>query len=130
MKDQQSNLRSRLRPARALFVLALFLAIWGPLPAFAHENLGDDELAVANWMLIAAFVVAVMGAVALLWAARSGQFSNIEESKYRMLETADEYDALVGAAPPPSEAAAAPREETRKPSGAPSAATTAPGARG
>jgi cbb3-type cytochrome oxidase maturation protein len=84
--------------ARLCVVLSGLLLTFTPSPAFAHDNLGGDELAVANWMLIAAIVVAVMGVVALAWAARAGQFSNVEESKYRMLDLADDYDALMATA--------------------------------
>ncbi len=66
-----------------------------PGTALAHDNLGGDELAVANWMLIGALVVLVMGVLAGIWAARSGQFSNIEESKYTMLDTAEDFDAIM-----------------------------------
>jgi len=66
-----------------------------PGQALAHDNLGGDELAMSSLMLIGAVVVAAMGALALIWAARGGQFNNVEESKYSMLENADEYDPLL-----------------------------------
>jgi len=64
---------------RGLIGLGGALLIAAPSPALAHDNLGGDELAVANWMLIAAVVVIVMGVLAGIWAAKSGQFTNIED---------------------------------------------------
>lgn len=102
--------RQRLHKARllaGLWAAAVgLLLLAAPAPAFAHDNIGGDELAVANWMLVAALVVAAMGVLALVWGARAGQFSNVEESKYRMLDTAEDYDALM--------AAAAERDRARK----------------
>jgi len=66
-----------------------------PSQALAHDNLGGDELAMSSLMLIGAVVVAAMGGLALIWAAKAGQFKNVEESKYSMLETADDYDPLI-----------------------------------
>jgi len=91
-------MNKKYRLSEILFILAGFLLIWAPSTAFAHDNLGDDELATAGWMLIAAIVVALMGALTLLWAARSGQFNNIEESKFRMIELADDYDSVMAQA--------------------------------
>lgn len=88
-------MKQRFRLSRYLSVLSVLLLVLAPSPAFAHDNLGGDELAVANWMLLSALVVAAMGVLALVWAVRSGQFSNVEESKYRMLELADNYDRII-----------------------------------
>ena len=88
-------MKQKLRLSKVLFGLSAFLLVMGPTPAFAHDNLGGDELAAAGWMLVAALVVAAMGAAALVWAIRAGQFNNVEESKYTMLETADNYDAIM-----------------------------------
>ena len=66
-----------------------------PSPAFAHDNLGGDELAVANWMLIAALVTIVIGIMWWVWAARNGQFNDIESSKYSMLDMAEDYDTIM-----------------------------------
>jgi cbb3-type cytochrome oxidase maturation protein len=88
-------MKHRLRLSKILFALSAFLLVMGPSPAFAHDNLGGDELAAIFWMLVSALVVAAMGAVALIWALRTGQFNNVEESKYTMLDTADNYDAIM-----------------------------------
>ena len=85
----------KLLLSKALLVIAALLIAASPTQAFAHENVGGDELAAANWMLLGALVVAVTGVLAGIWAWRSGQFSNIEESKYTMLELADDYDAIM-----------------------------------
>jgi nitrogen fixation-related uncharacterized protein len=66
-----------------------------PTVASAHDNIGDDELAVANWMLVGALVTIIMGIFMGLWAFRSGQFNNVEESKFTMLDTADDFDAIM-----------------------------------
>jgi len=94
--------QQRLRVMRALFALGGLLLIAAPSTASAHDNLGGDELAASNWMLICALVVLVMGVLAAVWAARAGQFSNVEESKYTMLDTAEDYDAIMAAAPDPA----------------------------
>jgi nitrogen fixation-related uncharacterized protein len=91
-------MRAKITLMRTLVGLGGLLMIVAPAPALAHDNLGGDELAVANWMLISALVVIVMGILAGVWAARSGQFNNVEESKYRMLETAEDYDATMAEA--------------------------------
>lgn len=91
-------MRAKLRLMRVLIGMGGTLLITMPSSALAHDNIGGDELAAANWMLIAALVTVVMGVLAGIWAWRSGQFSNIEESKYRMLDTADDYDAIMAEA--------------------------------
>ena len=91
-------MKARMRIGRFLFVLGTGAAALAPTGAFAHDNLGGDELAVANWMLIAAVFVALLGALAMIWAAMSGQFSNIEDSKYTMLDTAEDFDAIMAEA--------------------------------
>ncbi len=75
--------------------LGAFLLAAMPTIASAHDGVGDDELAVANWMLVGAIVTIVLGVFMGLWAARSGQFNNVEESKYKMLEHAEDYDAIM-----------------------------------
>jgi nitrogen fixation-related uncharacterized protein len=82
--------RKRLFAVGAGLLLAL-----APASAFAHDNLGGDELAAANWMLIGAIITIVIGLVWGVWAFNSGQFSNVEESKYRMLDLAEDYDAIM-----------------------------------
>ena len=73
---------------------ALFTAL-APTQAWAHDNLGGDELAVANWMLIGAIITVVMGLLMGVWAWRNGQFTNIESSKYSMLETSEDLDQIM-----------------------------------
>lgn len=107
-------MRTELRLSRILIALGVGLLVMGPSPALAHDNLGGDELAVANWMLVAAFVVLAMGVLAAIWAARSGQFSNVEESKYRMLDNADDYDAILAEADRQALAAKAAAAEAEK----------------
>jgi cbb3-type cytochrome oxidase maturation protein len=92
------EMRAKAIMVKALALVSGLLLLMTPSPAFAHDNVGGDELAVANWMLISALVVAGLGALALIWAVRAGQFSNVEESKFTMLETADDYDSIMAAA--------------------------------
>ena len=63
-------------------------------PALAHDNLGGDELAMAFWMFAFSVAIAFTGACCLWWASRTGQFTNIEEAKYRMLENAPDLDDM------------------------------------
>jgi hypothetical protein len=85
--------RKRWIAAAGGFLLAL-----APARVFAHDNVGGDELAVANWMLVGAIITIVLGLIWGVWALRAGQFSNVEESKYRMLELAEDYDAIMAEA--------------------------------
>ena len=100
------------------WAVAAFLLLAVPTIASAHENVGDDELAVSNWMLVGAMVTIVMGLFMGYWAFRSGQFSNVEESKFTMLDTAEDYEAIM--AESDAREAALLAEETRaanKPAG-------------
>ncbi|MEO8286431.1 MAG: cbb3-type cytochrome oxidase assembly protein [Chloroflexota bacterium] len=90
-------MKAKMRLMRMLVGMGGVMMIVAPSTAFAHDNLGGDELATANWMLVGALITIVLGILAGLWAARSGQFSNIEDSKYTMLETAEDYDAIMAA---------------------------------
>ena len=99
----------KLRLMRILVGLGGFMLTIAPGTALAHDNLGGDELATANWMLVGAMITIVMGILAGVWAARSGQFSNIEDSKYTMLETAEDYDATMAEADERERAAKAAR---------------------
>lgn len=92
MKNNNSihQLAARLTLAAGTLALALV-----PTAASAHDNLGGDELATANWMLVGAMVTIVIGVFWGIWAAKTGQFSNVEESKYVMLENAEDYDAIM-----------------------------------
>jgi nitrogen fixation-related uncharacterized protein len=75
--------------------MAVCLLLAMPTIASAHENVGDDELAVSNWMLVGAMFTIVMGLFMGYWAFRSGQFSNVEESKFTMLDTAEDYESIM-----------------------------------
>jgi nitrogen fixation-related uncharacterized protein len=88
-------MRSRIKLMRVLFGVGAFLLVTAPSTAFAHDNLGGDELAAANWMLLGALVTILMGVLAGYWAIRAGQFSNVEESKYKMLDASEDYDAIM-----------------------------------
>jgi nitrogen fixation-related uncharacterized protein len=74
------------------------MLVMAPGTAFAHDNLGGDELATANWMLIGAMVTIVIGLLWGLWAINSGQFNNIEESKFTMLDNSEDFDAVMAEA--------------------------------
>ena len=91
-------MKPKLLTMRILLLLAGFMLVAAPSSAFAHENVGGDELAAANWMLIGAFIVALTGILAGFWAWRSGQFTNVEDSKYEMLNTADDFDEIMAEA--------------------------------
>lgn len=94
MKSNHNYSQQRLM-ARIVQVTGAALLSLVPSVASAHDNLGGDELAVANWMLIGALVTVVIGIFWGVWALKSGQFSNIESSKYTMLENAEDYDAIM-----------------------------------
>jgi nitrogen fixation-related uncharacterized protein len=88
-------MKRNFRQARILLSLGVLMLALAPGTALAHDNLGGDELAMSNLMFIGAMIVIVMGIIAGIWAWQAGQFNNIEESKYRMLEIADDYDAVM-----------------------------------
>ncbi|MEO5952620.1 MAG: hypothetical protein ABIQ44_09170 [Chloroflexia bacterium] len=94
MKSNNNNSIHRLAARLTLVTGALALALV-PSAVSAHDNLGGDELATANWMLVGAMVTVVIGVFWGIWAAKTGQFSNVEESKYVMLENAEDYDAIM-----------------------------------
>jgi nitrogen fixation-related uncharacterized protein len=91
-------MKATVRFAKWAIIMGSLALLVAPSPAFAHDNVGGDELAVANWMLISALVVAAMGIVAIIWAVRAGQFTNVEASKYSMIELSDDYDAVMAQA--------------------------------
>ncbi len=72
----------------------LLVLISAGAPVYAHDNLGGDEMSMALTIFLAGMVTMVGAAVAMWWAYRSGQFSNVEEAKYRMLEDAPDLDTL------------------------------------
>ena len=121
-------MKTKVRFARLTLIMGGLTLIAAPAPAFAHDNVGGDELAVANWMLISALVVAAMGILALIWAARAGQFTNVEDSKYTMLELADDFDAVMADAEARERAAkeAMQRSADRAKSGETAAPTSGP----
>jgi nitrogen fixation-related uncharacterized protein len=88
----------KLKLMRVLVGLGGAMLVFAPSSALAHDNLGGDELAATNWMLIGAMLVVLMGVLAGLWAIQSGQFSNVEESKFRMIDLAEDYDAVMAEA--------------------------------
>ncbi len=67
--------------ARAVLVIGVIMLALVPKPALAHDNLGGDELAVANWMLVFAMITVVIGALWGIWGLMNGQFDGIESSK-------------------------------------------------
>jgi nitrogen fixation-related uncharacterized protein len=91
-------MRSKLILMRRIAALGAFLLAVTPSLASAHDNLGGDELAAAYWMLVGAIVVIVLAVLAGLWAFRAGQFSNVEESKFRMIDNSEDYDAIMAEA--------------------------------
>ena len=105
---------AKLRLMRTLVGLGGALLVFAPSAALAHDNLGGDELAATNWMLVGAFVVILMGLLAGLWAMRNGQFNNVEESKYRMIDLSEDYDRVMSEADERERAARAAAEEAAK----------------
>lgn len=81
--------------ARATVIIGVIMLALVPTPAMAHDNLGGDELAVANWMLVFAMVTVVIGVLWGIWGLMNGQFNSIESSKYTMLDTADDYEGIM-----------------------------------
>jgi nitrogen fixation-related uncharacterized protein len=94
MKKRINQSRHRTAARIVLVVGAMGVAL-APSRAWAHDNLGGDELAVANWMLVGALVTVVLGVLWGVWALKTGQFNNVEASKYTMLENAEDYDAIM-----------------------------------
>ena len=88
-------MRPSKEPTRILLSLGVVLFALLPSSALAHDNLGGDELAMSSVMLIGAIIVTALALVAGIWAWQAGQFSNIEESKHRMLDIADNYDEVM-----------------------------------
>lgn len=90
-------MNTKLRNRGIAAVAGLLLALV-PASALAHDNVGGDELAAANWMLIGAIITIVIGLIWAVWALRAGQFDNVEQSKYRMLELSEDFDAIMAEA--------------------------------
>jgi hypothetical protein len=83
------------RKARIVLLSGAIALALVPTQALAHDGLGGDELAVANWMLVGALITILMGILAGIWAWRNGQFNNVEASKYSMLELSEDYDKVI-----------------------------------
>lgn len=97
--EQTSAKERRLRRwLRWVGLAALALLVWAVLaqPTDAHDNLGGDELSMSYAMFAFSVAIAVTGALTIVWAVRSGQFHNVEEAKYTMLENAPDLDDLKG----------------------------------
>jgi hypothetical protein len=107
-------MKAKLILMRTLIGLGGLLLAATPSLASAHDNLGGDELVVANWMLVGAFAVIVMGVLAGIWAAKAGQFTNVEESKFRMIDNAEDYDAIMAEADAQERAAHQAREAANR----------------
>ena len=123
-RKARTDMTPKVRMMRLLLGLGGLLAVAAPSSAMAHDNLGGDELAATNWMLIGAIAVIVMGLLAGIWALRDGQFTNIEDIKYRMIDLSEDYDAVMAEADAREERTleertAASRPDVRQPSDQP-----------
>ncbi len=86
---------------RSLGALGAFLIMCSLVPvASAHDNIGGDEMSMAMIIFIGGCITIVGAALAVLWAWKTGQFDNVEQAKYTMLENADDLDALPLFPPP------------------------------
>jgi nitrogen fixation-related uncharacterized protein len=61
-------------------------------PAYAHDAVAGEELAGAQEILIVSMALLTGGLIICFWAWRHGQFNNVEEPKYRMLEAESALD--------------------------------------
>ncbi|HUS14230.1 MAG TPA: cbb3-type cytochrome oxidase assembly protein [Chloroflexia bacterium] len=85
----------RYRVTHLALAAGLFLVLGSiASPAFAHDNLGGDELAMAMIIFTIGMTLVAGAALGVLWAFRSGQFNDVESAKYTMLENADDLDDL------------------------------------
>lgn len=76
-------------------IAAVSAALTGSALA-GHDTLPPDPygLNTATWIAIAAFVMFFTGAlIALVWGARSGQYEDPEEAKYKMMQSDPAYPA-------------------------------------
>src|SRR5689334_209689 len=88
--DRVPRLLARVLAAAGVFlVLASYAA-----PASAHDNLGGDEFSMAIAIFIVGMALVIGAGLGILWAVRTGQFSDVERAKYTMLENADDLDDL------------------------------------
>lgn len=90
-----ARVNARLKLMRVMLWTGALLLMAAPAPALAHDNLGGDELSIVNWILLAAAVTVGLGLVAGFWAYKAGQFTNIEESKYNMIDLSEDYDVVM-----------------------------------
>ena|SRR5690349_10201416 len=104
MKNNRSQSRPSVILARMAQVAAgagTFLVLLSQAtPAAAHDNLGGDEMSMAITIFITGCVLIVGASLAVLWAWRTGQFSNVEQAKYDMLKNAEDLDDLLAFAAP------------------------------
>lgn len=89
------TIKRKLTLMRLFWAVGAFLMVAMPSVASAHDALGGDELAVANWMLIGALAASAVGGIMGVWAFRSGQLNNIEESKFTMIDSSEDFDAIM-----------------------------------
>jgi len=83
--------RTTLALASSLLIAAM------ASPAYAHDAVAGEELSGAMEMLYFTLFLVASTAFVIFYAWRKGQFSNFEESKYRMLEQdGEEYKELMG----------------------------------
>jgi nitrogen fixation-related uncharacterized protein len=107
MNDNRSQPRRAVVPARLAQGAAgagTFLVLLSQAtPAAAHDNLGGDEMSMAITIFITGCVLIAGASLAVLWAWRNGQFSNVEQAKFDMLKNAEDLDDLpaFAAATPP-----------------------------
>jgi amino acid permease len=66
------------------FLLTLLVVV----PAFAHENVGGDELAGADVMLVLALMFFTMTGLCIIFSVQNGELRNPEAIKYQMLQVA------------------------------------------
>ncbi len=78
------------RIARAIASAAVALLVSSP--AYAHDAVAGEELAGAQEILIISMLLLIGGLIICFWAWRHGQFNNVEEPKYRMLEAESALD--------------------------------------
>jgi hypothetical protein len=123
-------MRIHLRLMKLSWGVSAFLLLAMPTLASAHDAIGDDELAVANWMLVGAMFSVVLGLLFGYWAFRSGQFSNVEESKFKMLDMAEDYEAIMSESDAREAAILTEEQRGAKSTAGTKAANSSPGAGG
>ncbi|NWJ45906.1 MAG: hypothetical protein HXX08_08510 [Chloroflexi bacterium] len=69
-----------------LLVFLMLLAF--TTPAFAHENVGGDELAAADAMWIVASFFLIISGLGIIYSVQNGEFRNPEKTKRDMLRRA------------------------------------------